>query len=589
MTYENWRSIPEMFFDMAQQCGDRPFLWSKHDGKYHPQNWPAVEDEVLRLSAGLISLGVEPGSRVVLVSENRPKWVIADLAIMSAGAITVPAYTTNTTDLHEHVLRDSGASLAIVSNAKIAKYLLPACAATGVKTVVSMEDVESTNDVTVVGWSDACRKIEPERVKSRVDSLERHNTACLIYTSGTGGLPKGVILSHRALLSNIHSIEKQFRDIFSGVETFLSFLPLSHAYEHTAGFCFPISIGAEVYYAESTETLVANLTEARPTIMTCVPRLYEVMRQRILTGVGRASSFRQRLFHAAVSLGTRRIQGEHLNLIERIQDRILDRLVRNKVRDRFGGRIKALLSGGAPLNVDVGTFFSALGLPVLQGYGQTEAAPVISCNLLGKVRLETVGPPLPDVDVHIAEDGEILVRGDLLMDGYWNLPDVTSETVRDGWLHTGDIGEFDEAGYLKITDRKKDFIVNSGGDNISPQRVEGILNLESGISQSMVVGDKRPHLVALIVPEEEFVTSYARDNNTTPDLANLRNNPGFQEAIDEMIEHANKGLTPVERVKRFIIASEPFSIENEQMTPTMKVRRHVLRELYGDALKALYR
>ena len=591
MNQQAWPNLATMFFDAAARHGDRPFLWSKHDGLWRPQSWTEVAEEVRRLSAGLTSLGVSEGDRVVLVSENRPNWVVADLAIMAAGAITVPAYTTNTQDLHHHVLADSGARVALVSTAALARNVLPAAERAGTPTLISMEKVESTGGVTVLHWDEAKARGQAaaDEVEARAARVGRDDIACFIYTSGTGGLPKGVMLSHHAVLSNVRSIHLGFEPLLSGVETFLSFLPLSHSYEHTCGLYFPIAIGAEIYYAEGADTLVANMPETRPTIMTCVPRLYEVMRQRILAGVTRQGGKKEQLFNKALHLGTRRLEGESLGPLGWVQDKVLDKLVRDKVRDRFGGRLKAMVSGGAPLNPDVGTFFQALGVTLLQGYGQTESAPVVSVNLPDRIKMATVGRPLPEVEVRIAEDGEILVRGGLLMSGYWNSPEATAEVLRDGWLHTGDIGHFDDDGFLAITDRKKDLIVNSGGDNIAPQRVEGILNLEPEIAQSMVVGDKRPYLVAVLVPDEGFVAQFRREHKDAPaDLAELRSNKAFLAAMREVVDRANQNLGAIEKVKRFLVANAAFSVENSQMTPTLKVRRHMVRDAYGDELDALY-
>ena len=590
MTYDDWPNLATMFFDIAGQYGDRPFLWDKLDGSYVPRNWASIADEVRALSAGLRETGVESGDRVVLVAENGTNWVIADLAIIAAGAITVPAYTTNTEALHEHVLNDSGARLAIVSTAALAKRLLPACTKAGTPTVIAIDEVPASNGVEVVAWSDILVRVAESAggVEARAAEVGRKDTACFIYTSGTGGMPKGVILSHHAVLSNIESIYLAYKPLLSGIDTFLSFLPLSHSYEHTAGLYFPISIGAEIYYAEGADTLINNMPEARPTIMTCVPRLYEVMRQRILAGVNRQGGKKKQFFERAVTLGTKRINGERLSLIERVQDRVLDKLVRSKVRERFGGRLNALVSGGAPLNPDVGLFFSSLGLTLLQGYGQTESAPVVSCNLPDRIKMDTVGHPLPGVEVRIADDGEILVRGGLLMDGYWNNPETTAETIKDGWLHTGDIGEFDSNGYLKITDRKKDLIVNSGGDNIAPQRVEGILNLEPEIAQAVVVGDRRPYLAALIVPDDAYLVEFAKRHNLSPRLINVTDEPALLSEIRAAVDRANQTLSAIEKVKRVMIASEAFTVDNGQMTPTMKVRRHAVKEVYGTALDSLY-
>ena len=320
------------------------------------------------------------------------------------------------------------------------------------------------------------------------------DTACLIYTSGTGGVPKGVMLSHRNIIGNCRGAYRLLEQLGLGDEVFLSFLPLSHSYEHTAGLMFPISIGAEIYFAEGADTLAANLLEARPTIMTAVPRLYETMHQRIRLGIQREHGLKRRLFEQAVAIGRKRLAGERLALGERLLDPVLDRLVRDKVRARFGGRLKAMISGGAPLNPEIGGFFLALGVTLLQGYGQTEAAPVIACNPPDRIRIDTVGPALDGVEIRIAEDGEILVRGDNVMKGYWNDPEATARTLDEGWLHTGDIGALDPDGYLRITDRKRDFIKNSGGDMISPARVESALTLAPEIAQAMVIG--RPPAVS---------------------------------------------------------------------------------------------
>ncbi len=369
---------------------------------------------------------------------------------------------------------------------------------------------------------------------------------------------------------------------------FLSFLPLSHAYEHTAGQFLPIAMGAQIYYAEGAETLSANLTEARPTILTCVPRLYEVLRQRIVGGVQRQGGYRARLFDLALELGRRRYHRGGLPPHLAVIDLLLERLVRSKVRERFGGRLKAMVSGGAPLNLDVGLFFHALGLPVLQGYGQTEASPVISANLPGRAKLDTVGPALDGVELKIAEDGEILVRGDLVMRGYWKDADATAQALRDGWLHTGDIGALDADRYLTITDRKKDMIINSGGDNIAPARVEGVLLLEPEIGQVLICGDRRPHLVALIVPHQEFVRNFARTHRCEPDLGELASNTEFKAAIGEAVRRTNAALSPIERVRRFAIMPEAFSVENGFMTPTLKLRRHLIVNAHQQLIESLY-
>jgi long-chain acyl-CoA synthetase len=419
--------------------------------------------------------------------------------------------------------------------------------------------------------------------------LKRTDLACIIHTSGTGGLPKGVALSHGAILANCLGAYDLLVELGLSDEVFLSFLPLSHSYEHTCVGAFALSIGAQIYFAESVEALPRNMVEVKPTIMTAVPRLYETMHQRILAGLKREKPLKQKLFMKTVELGRRRYEAsDAMTLFERLLDKLLDVLVRSKVSARFGGRLKAFVSGGAPLNYEIAVFFTALGVCLLQGYGQTESAPVASCNRPNRAKLDTVGPPLEDVEVRIAEDGEVLVRGELVMAGYWNDEAASAAAIKDGWLHTGDIGMIDPDGYIKITDRKKDFIKNSGGDMVAPARVEGLLAMQPEIAQAMVYGDRRPHLVAVIVPRQEAVDAAAKTRGTSADLAALTDDKALRAAIDAAIARVNAQVQGHERVRRFIVAREPFAIANEMMTPTLKIKRHKIREAYGPQLEALY-
>lgn len=595
--YDQWQTLPQMFFAKADELGDSALFWTKHYDAWQPISWAQASADVSALSRGLRSLGVEPGDRVALISENRPEWVIADLAIMSARALSVPAYTTNTVDDHTHILSDSGAKVAIVSSAQLAERLLPAAGAVdGLKTIVAMEAPAGTAEgVEIVNWRDLLSRGSelPDDTATNLDKLTRTDTGCLIYTSGTGGNPKGVMLSHGAIICNCMGAFHLFNDcdlLDIDNDVFLSFLPLSHSYEHTAGLYFPLSIGAEIYYAESVDRLAANMAEIKPTIMTAVPRLYENMHQRIISGVDRKGGLSAKLFHKTVELGIKRY--EHgpgsLNLWEKLQNAGLDRLVRAKVAQRFGGRLKAFVSGGAPLNYDIGVFFMALGVRLLQGYGQTETAPVVSANPPDRIKIDTVGPVLRGVEVKFAGDGELLVRGELTMQGYWNAPDLSAEALKDGWVHTGDIGEFDEDGYIKITDRKKDIIVNSGGDNVSPQRVENALTFEPEIAQAMVYGDKRPHLVAVLVPDNEFIVQWAAENGHAAEPIVVAELQPFHEALRVAVDRTNARLSPIEQVRRFMIAGEDFTVDNGLMTPTLKPRRHMITERYGERLEALY-
>lgn len=566
-------SIPAMFLEQAGRMGARPLLGAKENGTWTYLSWDQTARAALALAGGLVRLGLAAGDRVMLVAENRPEWAIADLGIMMAGGVTVPAYVTNTADDHLHILENAQARFAVVSTLALAERMLQAAArATEAPTLICLEmpKLSQSPGFDVLSWSQllAMGQGTEDDMRVRAAALRRTDTACIIHTSGTGGAPRGVMLSHGALLADCIGAQALLSDLGLEDNLFLSFLPLSHSYEHTVGLVFPLTIGASIAYAESIDLLAANMAEVRPTIMTAVPRLYETMRARILGALRRQGGIKEKLFMAALALGSRRLTGGRLTPFERLADLALDVLVRRKVAARFGGRLKALVSGGAPLAHEVGLFFAALGVRILQGYGQTEAGPAISCSPPGKIKLDTVGPPLAGIAVRIAEDGEILVKGEVLMQGYWRDPGSTARAIdAEGWLHTGDIGELDADGYIRITDRKRDIIVNSGGDNISPQRIEGLLTLQPEIAQAMVHGDKRPHLVALLVPAEGL---------------------GAAE-VARAVERVNASLSTIEKVRRHLVIAEPFTTDNLMLTPTMKIRRHVIRHHYGEALDGLYR
>ncbi|MBL8688267.1 MAG: long-chain fatty acid--CoA ligase [Rhodospirillaceae bacterium] len=588
------QNLPLLFFQQARKYGDKPFLWRKVDGTYQPISWTEAARQANLLSRALRARGLQTGDRVCLISENRPEWLIADVAIMAAGGITVPAYTTNTVDDHRYILDNSGAKAVIVSTAKLAQRLVPAASrAPSVEFLVAMEPLGEPPRPPIrwAVWDQMLTEGEaqPDDVEHLAATRKRSDTSCVIYTSGTGGAPRGVMLSHGAILCNCQGAIEVLKPLGLEDNIFLSFLPLSHAYEHSGGQFFPIAIGAQIYYAEGADTLVQNLAEVRPTIVTAVPRLYEVMHGRIAKGLEKMPAFRRKLFERALALG--RKQYEHpgtLSFMERIENKVLDALVRKKVAARFGSRLKAFVSGGAPLNYEVGLFFTALGVRLLQGYGQTEAAPVIAVNPVDRIKLHTVGPAMHGVEVKLAEDGEILVRGELVMQGYWGDPEATARTIKDGWLYTADIGRMDEDGYIEITDRKRDLIVVSGGDNVSPQKVEGFLTLEPEIGQAMVIGDKRPFIVALLIPDKDWALAWAKEKGKPEDLSQLVGDKEFRATISAAVDRVNRRLSVIERVRQFILSAEAFSLENEMMTPTLKIRRHVIRKTYGAKLDALY-
>jgi long-chain acyl-CoA synthetase len=574
---EHFDNLIQMFLTRAAEKGDAPFLWAKRDGEWRSTSWAEARQQVIALATGLRAIGLEPGDRVCLVSENRPEWLMSDLAIMAAGCVTVPTYTTNTTRDHAHILGNSGAKAVIVSNDRLAKTLVPAVLTSAdCRHVIGMEPIragQSPEWIKCHSWSKlASEEGDTQAVEKRSAETTRDDLACIIYTSGTGGAPRGVMQHHGSLLHNIAGATDVISSDFGwDDEIFLSFLPASHALEHTGGQLFPIGLGAQIYYAESLEKLASNIEETRPTIMIVVPRLFEMLRARILKTLEGSGGLSRYLFRRALGIGQSKYDGK-FRPWDFPMDGLLEVTVRKKLRKKVGGRVKAWVSGGAPLNPDIGIFFQSLGITFLQGYGQTEAGPVISCNRPSVgIRLETVGPPVKNTEVKIAKDGEIMVRGELVMHGYWRNPEETERVLKDGWLATGDIGHFDDKGRIVITDRKKDILVNDKGDNVSPQRVEGMLTLQPEIAQAMVYGDRRPHLVALLVPDPEIASA-----------------ADVHQRLQRAVDRVNADLSVIEKVRRFIIADEPFSIENEQLTPSMKIRRHVISKAYGPRLDALY-
>ena len=575
---ERFDNLVSLFLKRADEKGGKPFLWAKRDGKWSAISWAAAAAKVAALAQSLRRIGLEPGDRVALVSENRPEWLISDLAIMAAGCVTVPTYTTNTTRDHAYILGNSGAAAVIVSNQKLAKSLIPAVLTSSeCHHIIAIEEIRAgqvPDLVNVHRWDDLVTDhADVVSLGKQMAGVGREDLACIIYTSGTGGAPRGVQQHHGAILHNLEGATDIISTDFGwGDETFLSFLPASHAYEHSGGQMFPIALGAQIYYAESLEKLAANIEEVQPTIMVVVPRLFEMLRSRIMKSIENQGGLSKYLLARALKIGADKYAGR-LRTRDMPMDRILALTLRRKVRARIGGRQKAWVSGGAPLNPEVGIFFESLGITFLQGYGQTEAGPIIACNRPSAgIRLDTVGPPVRNCELKIADDGEILVRGEFVMHGYWRNPEETARVLRDGWLATGDVGHVDTKGRIVITDRKKDILVNDKGDNVSPQRIEGMLTLQPEIAQAMVYGDRRPHLVALIVPDPEIAG--------TSDL-----HARLQRAIDRV----NADLSVIEKMRRFILADEAFSIENEQLTPSMKIRRHVISAVYGERLDALYR
>ncbi len=568
-SYPTWPNLAAMMFGLARAWPDKPLLRAFRDGRWDSVTWGEFGRRAASCARQLRAAGVAAGDRVVIAAENRPEYPIAETALLAIRAVPVPAYTTNTVADHAHILRDSSARAAIVSTAVLAGRLREAGRqAGGLDLLVVMDGPGEAagGSPRLLAWSALVADTAPaDDIALEAAGIPPTALACLIYTSGTGGAPKGVMLPHRSILSNCRGAFELLRPLRLKDEVYLSYLPASHSYEHTVGQFFLPSIGTEIVYARGVEHLAADLLTVRPTIMTVVPRVLEVIRSRVLTQMARQTPLRQRLFQRAMEIGLKRLDAAPLTLAERLLDPLLDRLVRAKVRARFGGRLVAACSGGARLEPEVGRFFLALGLKILQGYGQTEAGPIISANPPDAIRIDTVGRVLDGVDLRIAEDGEILVSGDLVMDGYWGRPDETAAVIHDGWLHTGDVGELDDAGYLRITDRKKDLIVLSGGENVSPAKVEGMLMAEPEIAQAVVAGDGRAGLTALVVPAD-----------------------GYDDvAVALAVNRTNHRLSVTERIRKHAIVPA-FTMDNGLLTPTQKIRRMLVIRANAQTLAALH-
>jgi long-chain acyl-CoA synthetase len=580
-------SLPELFFASVKRTPTAPAQWYRNPEGYVPVTYGRLAERVRHVASGLIRAGVKPGDRVGLLMENIPEWAVCDYAILSIGAVTVPLYCSFRAQDMAFVLDDAGARIVLVSRGKVLKHLLEAVkSCPHVKAVYALEG--SSDDKVLHKFSELeSVEVDQPALEKRMGKLARDTLATLVYTSGTTGNPKGVMLTHGNIMANLEAIPLIFE--LRADDKMLSFLPLAHSLERMAGHFLPYSVGFSVAFAERPDTVAKNLLEARPTILIAVPRLLEVVMSRILGKVAKEPALKRKMFHLFLDLAGRARRSEKLPWWGGAVYRMLDQLVGQKIRGRFGGRLRFIVSGGAPLSVEVAEFFEAVGLPVLEGYGLTESAPLISVNPLEDRRIGTIGKAVAGVEVRIAEDGEILARGANIMRGYWKLPKETKKTVVDGWLHTGDIGEIDADGYIRITDRKKDLIVNSGGENIAPQRIESLLVSDELIEQVIVYGDKKPYLVAMVVPSREGCETWAREQGL-PRTAweELAISDILHKELQNRISMRLKGLAPHEQVRRLVVRSEPFSIEDGLLTPTMKIKRRKVYEQFRDVFESLY-
>ena len=554
------------FKQYTKQNSKEIFLnWLKFPEKNY--SWEETKVNIIKLAKEL-KKNLNKGERCLLVSENRPEWLISDIAIMLAGGITVPSYITYTEEDYEFIIDDCEPTIIIVSNQILFNKLKDVIPKKKfIKKIVLFDEIKKNilSD-QIIELKNILSSTLNFDENNPIINLNRKDPACIIYTSGTGGNPKGVVLSHGGILSNCEGAINLIKPILSSRTRFLTWLPLSHSYEHTVQFV-QISVGAKIYYAEGIDKLLKNMSECKPEIMTAVPRFYQNLYQKINGNFKKQIGFKKKIINATISLGNKKLNKDKLNFLQYLTNQICEILVRKKIKKQFGGSLKAFVSGGGALDQTIGKFLNSVGLPTLQGYGLTEASPVVSCNPLDNIKVDTVGLPFPGNEVKLEKDGEILVKGENLMIGYWNQPEETKKAIRDGWLYTGDIGEF-KSGYLKITDRKKDIIVNAGGDNISPLKVENLMTNQYEIEQCLVYGDGKNYLVALVVPSDEFINE--------------------EDKIKKKVEEINKELSVIEKIKNIIVVKEKFSIENRMLTPTLKLKRFKIIEKYKKQLENLY-
>jgi long-chain acyl-CoA synthetase len=565
MKLESYNNLLELFFDRYQLENKNEIFLKSLKNENSNFTWKQTFDAIQNLSLFLDQY-ITTNDRCLLISENRPEWLISDLSIMLSKGITVPAYTTYVERDYEFLINDCKPSVIIASDAIqlkkinniIKKYSF-------IKKVISFENIKDKN-VTFI--EEIFNKTYKQEKNFKEIGLSRKDISCIIYTSGTQGNPKGVMLSHGGILNNCEGSTKLLKKIITNKPKFLTWLPLSHSYEHTVQFV-QIAVGAKIFYAESIDKLIKNMNDCNPDIMTAVPRFYQNLYQKISSTFQKATGVKKLLVNSTTRIGRKYFLKQKLSIYEKFINYICNKLVRKKIKSQFGGNLKAFISGGGALDYKVGVFLNSIGLPTLQGYGLTETSPVVSCNPIDDIRIETVGPPFKGNEVMIAEDGEILVKGENVMLGYWNNPTETDKVIQNGWLFTGDIGTI-ENGYLKITDRKKDILITPGGDNISPVKIESELTKVEFIEQALVYGDNKPFLVALIVLNNNFKdTDY--------------------KIIQEEIEKINKELTKIEKIKKFIIINNLFSIENGFMTPTLKLKRFKIIQEYKKELEDLYK
>lgn len=593
-------TIVEMFEKLAAKYAGspKPLLIRKVDGVYKPLTYDEIRQKVIYFAHGLADLGIKQQDRVAILSENRPEWVITDLATLNLRCVDVPMFPTLTAKQVEFILNDSGAKAIVVSNAfQLNKISRIRSDLKTIHTVIVMNDKDAVGGENVHSFTSVIERgrahfgLNNDFIRSSAKTVKPDDLCTIIYTAGTTGDPKGVMLTHHNFVSNVTASSQVIP--IDEKDVLLSFLPLCHVFERMAGYYTAFSCGATIAYAESIETISENMLEIKPTIITTVPRLFERIYNRLSRKIEKDPPLRQKIFYKSIAIGRAYAKAhKHGNVPMglKIKHRLADKVVFSKIRERTGGRMRYFVSGGAALPRELGEFFEAIGIIIIEGYGLTESSPVISANRLDDYRFGTVGKPIPGVEVRIADDGEILARGPNIMKGYYNNRKATEEAIdKDGWLHTGDIGTFDGAGFIVITDRKKHLFVSSGGKNIAPQPIESLFSKSKFIDQFVLIGDRRMFLSALIVPDFDAIREYAETHKIAyKTMQDLTSDPEIHKIIDQDIQLLQKDLANYERVRKFMLIDTPFTIESGELTPKMSIRRKVIEERYRNLIEEMY-
>ncbi len=588
-------TLSQLFLNTIKTYPKDDLLLSQKEGKYVPISTEEFADRVKCFSLGLRDLGLEAGDKLIVLSENRPEWVISDIANLCLGGITVPIYTSLIPEQIKYIIDDSDAKIVVVSDQgqwqKIEAIKSELTKVTSYITCLSEAPEGVLTFAQVLERGRKMDKQNPGLFEKMALEVKPDAIASIIYTSGTTGPPKGVMLTHSNIFSNVKTCSSILP--FKDTDTVLSFLPLSHILERMAMFAY-LYIGMSIGFAESIDTLGENLLEVRPHIMVNVPRVLEKIYAKVIDNVQASSSLKRKIFFWAVKVGKKygrkKILNQPISKLLQFKRNLANKLVFSKVYAKTGGRVRFFLCGGAPLSKDIGEFFYAIGLTIIEGYGLTETSPVITANTFENLKFGTVGKPIPGVDVRIDEAGEILTKGPHVMNGYYKKEAASREVFEGGWFHTGDIGHFDEEGFLVITDRKKDIIVTSGGKNVAPQPIEGILNLDPYISTALVIGDRRKFISALVVPDFEKLEEYAKQNNISfEDHCDLVKKEEIVRFIQEQVDRSAPNLASYEKVKKIALLDKEFEIEKGEITPTLKVKRNIVEEKYKGIIDAMYR